>query len=83
MARNKRRDRMWAEERAAFVKKATDLHQEIAWTSSRLTYGGPDHAAIQRLHEAIIAAIREVTGEDPPWMQPTPALKIGIPGSGQ
>lgn len=81
MAKNKRRDKMWADECDRVVEKATALHREITSISSGLTYGGSDHAALQTLHKAIITAIREVTGDDPVWMRVPPALNVGIPGS--
>lgn len=72
MARHKRHAALWPTEHAQFLVVARSLHIELMALQRMLKPQGDHYRAIGKLHGALIVSIREVTGQDPPWMT-TPA----------
>jgi hypothetical protein len=67
----------------SFVADATALHRTITKYSHGLR-PGCDHArALDDLHEALLKAIRDITGDEVPWAKTPPAhMTVAAPWNG-
>lgn len=67
--RHKRRPELTETELQDFVTASTAFHKSLREPMFNLAVTGEQYAALSRLHRALVTAIIEVTGEDPPWMR--------------
>lgn len=56
-------------ERERFVREATEAHERLRAYTFALSPIHDDYKAVLRLSLAISRAIRDVSGDDPPWMK--------------
>ena len=73
MVRHKRHGELWPSERQRFLRASTHLHNDLMELQRILKPQCDQSRAIGRLHAALLISIREVTGEDPPWMKTHPS----------
>lgn len=76
MMRHKRKRQLNERERAAAVEAASRLHRHVRVDMTNLVPASADYAALSRLSDAVIGVIRDLTGGDPEWMQPTPSVYV-------
>lgn len=69
--RHRRRRELNSRERAAAVEAASRLHRHVRIDLANLQPSSPDYRVLLGLCEAVNRCIRELTGEDPEWMQVT------------
>ena len=70
--RHTRHKSMTDTERERFVREATEAHDRLLAYSIALSPIHDDYKAVLQLSNAISQAIRDVTGDDPPWMKTPP-----------
>lgn len=70
--RHTRRKSMTDIERERFAREATEAHERLIPYMISLSPLHDDYKAVLRLSDTISQAIRDVTGEDPPWMKTPP-----------
>lgn len=63
-----------------FVEDATKIHDTLMRYVGSLDYGCPHAKLLRAVHEPLLKAIREITGDELPWVKPTPA-SWGPPGA--
>ena len=73
IARHKRKNLLNDRERAATVEAAARLHRHLRIDLTNLSPASEDYTAVHSLADAVVVAIRSLTGEDPEWMRPAPA----------
>ena len=61
-----------------FVAEATAMHETIIGYLRKLETNGVHYRSLSDLHDALLKAIRDVTGEEVPWMR-TPPDKMPAP----
>lgn len=82
MSKRKKRTELSQTEVARFMADADALHNAICMPL--IAPSGQHYRSLQKLHEALLAAIVEITGKDAPWAYKTttgPAgwLKVTCP----
>lgn len=75
--RHTRHKSMTDSERERFVREATEAHERLRAYTLALSPIHDDYKAVLRLSNAISQAIRDVTGDDPPWMKTPPGNRAG------
>ena len=75
--RHKRRKSLTETERARFVQEATEAHRRLHAYMNVLSPLCEDYRAVMRLSDALIEAIREVTGDEPEWCKVQPSWYPG------
>lgn len=75
--RHARRKSMTDIERDRFVREATEAHERLRAYTLALSPIHDDYKAVLRLSDAISHSIRDVTGDDPPWMKTPPGNRSG------
>ncbi|KJS13703.1 MAG: hypothetical protein VR78_11065 [Hoeflea sp. BRH_c9] len=68
MQRPKRRPALTDTQAAALVTSIAALHRDLVPLMAGLKPQCPDYQAIIELSAALQRAVRETTGDDPPWM---------------
>jgi len=63
---------------AGFVTEATAMHEILIGYLRKLETNGIHYRSLSDLHDALLKAIRDVTGEEVPWMR-TPPDKMPAP----
>jgi hypothetical protein len=56
-----------------FVIDAERITKTLMNYAHNIDPASPHHHAVMRVHAALLAAVREITGAEAPWMVPTPA----------
>lgn len=85
MPRHKRRPKMFVTERDRFVAEAADHHRRLRRYLAALKPGSEDYRAVLAVSDALCAAVRTVSGTEPPWVTGKSTAKIGpgpLAGSG-
>jgi len=72
-----RRKPLTESDRVQFVQAATEAHHRLAPYLIALSPLSDDYKAVLRLSEALRAAIRDVTGDDPDWCKVKPGAYPG------
>lgn len=62
-----------------FVIDADKINGTLMGCAHNIDPSSPHHHAVMRIHEALLTAVREITGEEVPWVRPTPS-SWGPPG---
>lgn len=65
--RHKRRKALTDFERERFAGEAGEMHRKLMSFTLALSPLSDDYKAISRFHDALLQAIRDVTGEEPEW----------------
>jgi hypothetical protein len=55
-----------------FVVEATAMHETVISYLRKLETNGLHYRTLSDLHDALLKAIRDVTGEEVPWMRTPP-----------
>jgi hypothetical protein len=74
-SRRKRPKRLLEDDVASFVADATAMHETVLSYQDKVRVGCDHYDALWKLHDAILTALRDITGEDvPPWAKTTPGF---------
>jgi len=73
--RHRRRKALYGIERERFAREAGEMHNRLMAYTLALSPLSDDYRAIQRFHDALMQAIRDVTGEAPEWTRTPPGFR--------
>ena len=65
VSRHKRRKYLLDSEKAAFASDCAQMHRKLLPLMHALTPLSDDYRAVVRLSDALMSAIRDITGEEP------------------
>ena len=71
--RRRRRKSLTVMERERFVRDVTEMYRKLHAYTLALTPLCDEYKAVMKLSDALIEAIRDVTGDDPEWCKVQPS----------
>ena len=74
MVRHKRQPKLSKVRTEQFLEAATQFHLSLMECHFALRTNSDQYRSLSELHEALLGAIRDVTGDDPPWCKCGPGL---------
>ena len=75
--RHRRRKALFDIERERFARETSEMHSKLLAYTFVLSPLSDQYKAVNRLHDALLHAIREVTGEEPEWMRTPKSDYVG------